>query len=67
MFHAADHTMSNVMATVGLWEEEFARLNRIRISKGVGNLEWASMRHEAEAGHSEDTPFLKLLAGMVGG
>ncbi len=62
MYHAADHTMSNVMSNLGLWEEEMSRLNKARLDKSIGDQEWTAMKTRAGRG---DTPFLQALNDAV--
>lgn len=62
MYHAADHTMSNVMASVGLWEEEFVRLDAIRQKKRITNSAWKTMQVAARVAK---LPFLKALAAAL--
>jgi len=58
MFRAADHTMSNVMAKVGLWDEKFHKLNKARLSKGISDSLYLGMQKLAR---EDEEPFLKAL------
>jgi Xaa-Pro aminopeptidase len=62
MFHYADHTMSNALAMVGLWDEEFHKLNKMRLAKGLSDTEWRHMREAAEA---DEESFLKALRRRI--
>jgi len=72
MYHAADHTMSNVMANIGLWDEEFARLNDLRKKKRIGSSDWLEMQAEARLSaknvcsmDAAKRSFLKVLDRMI--
>jgi len=69
MYHAADHTMSNVMANIGLWDEEFVRLDKLRQKKGIWGSDWREMQAEARLNAknvcSMDTAKRSFLKGLA--